>query len=446
MGFQKKTRVLVVGAGMAGAGAAMYCSMAMQGKKEDAGAVNVTLIDGAPYPANDVASSAGDSRMYRKMYSDPFYAKMQEFALEKNWRELEAMCGEQLLVANGLLFYGEETGETVEGSVLGAKKTMEELGIPFESFPSGKDIDARWAGVRAGDKPRYEGVFEHTAGHARAAPTCNAMVRVARAHGCEVMYHDGLKHLRKVRKYGNDGFVWEATTEHGNVYYAQKVILCLGAWTREFFNRELGLDVNLDIWRVHYTHYEVDKGIAARGGYPQMFCFRKERDGGNDGGLYYAFSPNATETAPDMIGPGGESNPQIKVGVDFKTLKERDTPQTMAQFDYTPSEDVLAMIDDWVRNNMNGIGRRTSTYVAPYSMTRDPYFLLDCLPGDMKDVVVFAGGSGRAFKFGPLLGECLARLALEEKTPIDVSNFRVTRETMGLRKIGQPALPKTAKM
>ena len=76
----------------------------------------------------------------------------------------------------------------------------------------------------------------------------------------------------------------------------------------------------------------------------------------------------------------------------------------------------------------------------------DPYFLLDCLPGDMKDVVVFAGGSGRAFKFGPLLGECLASLALEEKTPIDVSNFRVTRETMGLRKIGQPALPKTAKM
>ena len=193
---QKKTRVLVVGAGMAGASAAMYCSISLQ--KKDLGVANVTLIDGAPYPANDVASSAGDSRMYRKMYSDPFYAKMQEFALEKNWKELEAMCGEQLLVANGLLFYGEETGETVEGSVLGAKKTMAELGIPFESFSSGKDIDARWAGVRAGDKPRYEGVFEHTAGHARAAPTCNAMVRVARAHGCEVRYQDGLKHLRKV--------------------------------------------------------------------------------------------------------------------------------------------------------------------------------------------------------------------------------------------------------
>ena len=427
----KETGILVVGAGMAGSAAAMYAAMATPPElrfstKRSA----VTLVDSSPIVANEWASSCGDSRMYRKMYSDPFYANMQLKALE-NWKDVQEWSGEKLLHENGLLFYGEETGETVEGSVAGAKKTMEELNIPFEEY-SGAEIDAKWRGIRAGDKPLYEGVFEHTAGHARASATCNAMVRVARAHGCDVQLSSGVRSLRVIRP----GLV-EAVTEGGMVYRARKVILCLGSWTREFLNKQFGLDLNLDIWRVHYTHYEVDGQIAAAGGYPQMFCFRKEREEGNDGGLYYAFSPSATETAPGITDPNAP--PQIKVGVDFKTLDARDTPETMAKFDYTPSENVLGMIEDWVRNNLNGVGRRTSAYVAPYSMTQDPYFVLDRLPG-IPEVTLFAGGSGRAFKFGPLLGECLAALALEKDTPIDISNFKITRKSLGLRSIAKPTM------
>lgn len=426
-GQVKETDILVVGAGMAGSGAAMYASLATPAHDRfRSGRAAVTLIDAAPSVASESASSCGDSRMYRQMYSDPFYAKMQLQALD-NWKEVEELSGEKLLHENGLLFYGEETGETVEGSVQGAKDCMKRLKIPFEEY-SGPEIDRKWKGVRAGDKPLYEGVFEHTAGHARASATCNAMVRVAMAHGCEVNLGDGLKKLHVLRP----GLV-EATTESGVVYRARKCILCLGVWTREFFNRELGLDINLDIWRVHYTHYEVDPDIAACGGYPQMFCFRKERDDGNDGGLYYAFSPNATETAPG-IGEG-KSVPQIKVGVDFKTLDPRDTPATMQHFDYTPSPKVLAMIEDWVRNNLNGVGRRTSEYVAPYSMTPDPYFVLDALP-QTPELIVFAGGSGRAFKFGPLLGECLAALARDVQPPMDISNFKINRASLGLQPLG----------
>lgn len=423
----RETDILVVGAGMAGCGTAMYAALATPASQRFTGThkSSVTLIDSQPIVANEWASSCGDSRMYRKMYSDAFYAQMQLQALE-NWSQVEALSGEKLLHENGLLFYGEETGETVEGSVAGAKETMKQMGIPFEEY-SGAEIDAKWKGVRAGDKPMYEGVFEHTAGHARASATCNAMVRVAEAHGCQVNLSDGLAELKKV----SPGLV-EAVTESGTVYRARRCVLCLGAWTREFFNRKLGLDINLDIWRVHYAHYEVDRDIAAGGGYPQMFCFRKERDDGNDGGLYYAFSPSATETAPGIEDP--HAPPQIKVGVDFKTLHPIDTPATMDEFDYTPSEYVLSMIEDWVRNNINGTGRRTSTYVAPYSMAPDPYFVLDKLPGT-PEIVVFAGGQGRAFKFGPLLGECLAALALDKTPPMDISKFKITRDGLGLKKM-----------
>lgn len=40
---------------------------------------------------------------------------------------------------------------------------------------------------------------------------------------------------------------------------------------------------------------------------------------------------------------------------------------------------------------------------SPYTMTTDNYFVLDTLPG-MEHVAVFTGGSGRAFKFAPLIG------------------------------------------
>jgi len=46
---------------------------------------------------------------------------------------------------------------------------------------------------------------------------------------------------------------------------------------------------------------------------------------------------------------------------------------------------------------------RVDLQCSPYTMTPDGAFVLDQLPG-CPEVVVFTGGSGRAFKFGPLLG------------------------------------------
>jgi sarcosine oxidase len=56
-------------------------------------------------------------------------------------------------------------------------------------------------------------------------------------------------------------------------------------------------------------------------------------------------------------------------------------------------------------------------------MTADEDFVLD------RDgpVVVGGGGSGHAFKFGPLLGEMLADLALGRETSVPRQRFSLSR-------------------
>ena len=68
--------------------------------------LNSILVERGSSVAPPTASSNGDSRMYRQMYSNEFFSKMQTTALER-WREVEEITGETLLQKNGLLFYGE---------------------------------------------------------------------------------------------------------------------------------------------------------------------------------------------------------------------------------------------------------------------------------------------------------------------------------------------------
>lgn len=67
---------------------------------------------------------------------------------------------------------------------------------------------------------------------------------------------------------------------------------------------------------------------------------------------------------------------------------------------------------------------------SPYDMTRDQCFVLGALP-DFPAVSLFAGGCGRAFKFAPLLGKCLAEVALGRPPSYDVAPLRVTRTKAG---------------
>jgi sarcosine oxidase len=153
------TETLIIGGGLGGTSTAF--SLAEKG-------IRTVIIEQGPSIAPPNASSNGDSRMYRKMYSSELFSKMQVKALDR-WSDLEMKTGTKLLQQNGLLFYGEDTGETVEGSVAGAKKVMEKLNLPHTFYATGDDIADAYPALESCRGKPYSGICEETAGHIRAS-------------------------------------------------------------------------------------------------------------------------------------------------------------------------------------------------------------------------------------------------------------------------------------
>ncbi len=202
-----------------------------------------------------------------------------------------------------------------------------------------------------------------------------------------------------------------AITEDGETIKANNAVISCGPWTNAILNAANLPELNLDIWQVQWAHYEVDSDVAKS--IPQAFHFRKEND--IDGGLYYVFPSSATES----IQNGGKF--YVKVGVDFPT---GGPLKNMESFNYEGSPEILALIDDWVKEHLPAVGKRFDSYCHPYTMTADSYFVMDKVA---ENVAVFSGGSGRAFKFGPLLGDCMASLLTGDDAPVDLTNFSAKR-------------------
>jgi len=137
-------------------------------------------------------------------------------------------------------------------------------------------------------------------------------------------------------------------------------------------------------------------------------------------GLYYVFPASATES----VQADGKSF--VKVGVDFPT---GDALNEMGKFDYKGSEDVLALIDGWVQEHLPSVGKRIDSYCHPYTMTEDSYFVMDMVSDN---VALFSGGSGRAFKFGPLIGDCMSSLLTGASSPVDLAPFSANRDSVRL--------------
>jgi glycine/D-amino acid oxidase-like deaminating enzyme len=240
---------------------------------------------------------------------------------------------------------------------------------------------------------------------------CNALARAAGDY-CEVKLNTKIVALDTVR---DDGKV-VAVTEDGRSIVANNAVLAAGPWTNSVLQASGLPNLNLDIWQVQWAHYEVDGDVAAS--IPQAFHFRKESN--IDGGLYYVFPSSASES----VNNGGKA--YVKVGVDFKT---GESLVDMESFSAEGSEDILKLMDGWVKEHLPAAGSRVDSFCHPYTMTTDSYFIMDKVT---PNVAVFSGGSGRAFKFGPLLGDCIAALLSGEEAPVDLKPFSIKRDAVKL--------------
>ena len=382
--------VVIIGGGMAG----LSCASSLA----RLGIGDVILLEGKTL-AHAGASSFGETRMFREMYSDPVLCRLAQEA-NRLWREEEAQAGEILRDTHGLLFYGESWDEeTIEGSIPGARRVMDDQGIPYEAL-SASQIKERFP---LKPKAEFTGLFEPTAGAIRSDKVIAHWVRTARTAGHQLLEHSPVSNI--------DADGGGVTLESGHHISAGHVVVACGIWS-QLLLAPLGLAPKLEIWPMLWAHYTVDPALAHR--YPQWFCFQKER--GDDGGLYYGF-PSLSTTS--------DGRPRIKAGIDWSP-KELRVAEPNAMCSEAPAR-LLELLDTFLFNELDGVQERVETVMSPYSMTSDVNFVLDRLTPKLS---LFAGGSGQSFKFAPLIGDSLARLASDGQPAADISCWSNQRDAV----------------
>ena len=308
---------------------------------------------------HDRGSSHGSARVFRFSYDEPEYVAMAMEALPL-WRALEDASGEELLAVTGGFDLGSDER---------LKRHMEALdawGAVWDLLP-GREVAARFPSVRP--PPDATLLFQPDAGVLAADRAVRAMVTVARALGTELHERTTVTELRP-----RDGHVEVVTRRE--TFAGDVVVVTAGSWAPPLL-ATAGLDLPVTPSRETVAYFE---SIGAH----RFPVFVEWVDGR---GPLYALPV-----------PGGG----------LKTGWHHTGPATDPDRRGGPDSGVTARMAAWVDERFPGA--RPAPHHAEtcmYTNTSDERFIID----RRGRVVVGSPCSGHGFKFAPLIGERLARLA-----------------------------------
>lgn len=368
---------IVIGSGVMGAAAAMH--LARRG--------SVLLLEQFDF-LHERGSSHGGSRIFRHACEDEHHVRLA-MAADAAWTDLEADSGERLLVRTGGIDIGNASG----GELDAVEAALRACGRPVERLAPA-DAMRRFPAFALGEDASV--LYQPDAGILAATRALATMLAQAAGDGATLRAKEPVVEIRPAA-----GSV-EVVTECGR-YDAASVVVAAGAWLGRL-TAELGLPLRIEQQQVLYLRVGDDPRPFAR---PRMPVFIDRREG--RGGGVYGFP---TFERPDAVKVSDHSGaPTITLDERRFALDEARTEATVAA----------------ARRLLPGLaGDVVDGVTCLYTKTPDERFVLDRHP-EHPAIVLAGGGSGHAFKFGPLLGEIAADLATEGRTRHDVAPFAVTR-------------------
>jgi sarcosine oxidase len=328
---------------------------------------------------HDRGSSHGPTRIFRYSYPDPRYVRMAVLAREA-WAGLAGEAGEELLVPTGGLDAGQDAA--LCGTALAR------CGVRH-SWLTGGEVTDRFPGIAA--RPGERMLFQPDSGVLLAGRTVAAQLRLAARDGVDLRAQTPVRSIEP-----RDGRVL-LHTPAGEIS-AGTAIVTAGGWMAGILAGAVPRvpQTTVTLQRVRY--------FAPRpgsGGWPTIIEWQRA------GPQWY--------TVPQAgVAPG------VKVAAHLpgREVDPRDGP-----FGGTDAADE-EQAAQYVRERLPGLdpaGFAAETCL--YTNTPDEAFVL----ARSGDIVVGGGGSGHAFKFGPLIGEILADLALNRPPPVPLDQFSLTR-------------------
>jgi sarcosine oxidase len=335
---------------------------------------------------HELGSSHGVSRIIRLAYAeDPRYVPLLRRSYEL-WRKLEHRAGERLLVITGGIDAGTRHSETIEGSL----RACAEHHLPHELLTAA-EIHERFPGY---DLPAdMMGVHQPDAGFLLPERCIVAHVEAAQQLGAEIHAREAVRTWR---------------VEHGIVivetdkatYRAKKLVIAAGAWARvllPFLHDRAVPERQVLLWTqpLRPEHF-------ALGAFP-IFNLEAEE------GRYYGF--------PVYGVPG------FKIGKYHHRQESTDADSVDRN---VHSEDERVLREGIARYFPDANGPTMAMKTCLFTNSPDEHFYLDLHP-EHPQVAIAAGFSGHGFKFCSVVGEIMAGLALDGRTPHDIDMFAINR-------------------
>jgi sarcosine oxidase len=352
--------IIVVGAGAFGVWTAL--SAAEHG-------VKVRLID-----MNDVgnmrASSGGASRNIRAAYGeDALYTQLAMEAWTA-WHRRSADFGRRLLFPSGALRSGDVLALRAHG------ETFNRCGQRYELI-DGSEASRRWPQLNyAKDELLF---YEPVAGIVLASESLKLAAARLRALG-------GVIERRRVEIMDENGA--PVCMMGGSRLDAHRIVIAAGPWLPILFPTLIG---------------------------PLMRTPRREL-------LFFAAPPGDPrfmfDQLPCLADHDGWTSSDIGEGLKVAP-RMRHTPLDPDSDPGPPSPSMSQAARQYLALRIPALANAPliSTYVGQLENTASEDFIIDTHPGNNR-IIIAGGGSGHAFKFGPVLGARIAEFALNDDLPI----------------------------
>jgi sarcosine oxidase len=373
--------VIVVGCGGLGSAAAYWLSTRLGG-----GVLALEQFD----LGHSNGSSQDHSRIIRRSYHDAIYTRLADDAY-RLWRDVEQESGVGLVLRTGGLDLGR-AGVTGPKDIRHCAASMAAEGVPFDELDAA-EIMRRWPQFRLDDD--VVGLFQAEAGIVDPGKANAVHVALARRNGAEIRTGVTVRALRSRR----DSV--EVVTDDG-VLSAGRVVVAAGAWTNRLLDG-LGLRWPLTVTQEQVTYFAT----------PHLREFSPDR-----------FPVWIWRAAEGFYGFPVYGEVATKAGQD---AGGREVTAESRTFDPdTGMRDRLVGFLERTIPRFTGPELRTKTCL--YTMPRDRHFVVDAVPGNDRITVVV--DAGHAFKFATLLGRILSDLAIDGRSPHDLTAFSATRPAL----------------
>ncbi|WP_420634918.1 N-methyl-L-tryptophan oxidase [Candidatus Palauibacter sp.] len=346
-------------------------------------------------PPHTLGSAHSDTRMIREAwYEGSLYMPLVQEAYRR-WARLEVSSGRTLVRTTGGLMMGPRDGRVFAGRPLAEVVRDDSDCISL----SAEDVADRFPWLRP--DPGTITIYEPRAG----VLGLEACLEASRDAAADADLH-----------FDEPVAEWSASASGVRIrtdrreYRARRLAIAAGAWTPQLLP---GLGLPLEVERTVQYWFEpggVHADALAAG---PAWVWELER-----GGTWYGFRPTARG---------------LKSGMHFQAGRRTDIDRVDRAVGASETAALRRILE---RYAPDAAGSLAHASVCLYTNTPDEGFILDRHP-EHPDVVLFAGGSGHAFKFMLVLGALMADLLTGKPPRHDLSPFSIGRFRGPMRLAGR---------